>query len=67
MLKKIPPATSGTPLIVDGCAGLGGHSRAILNEFPTSRLVCIDRDPTVVYCIICTHDVDAGGASKSTD
>ncbi|KAK8814176.1 hypothetical protein WA158_008038 [Blastocystis sp. Blastoise] len=32
--------------IVDGTAGCGGHSKLILNEFKTSKLLCIDRDPT---------------------
>ena len=67
MLKRIPQATSGNHLLVDGCAGLGGHSKAILEAFPTSRLVCIDRDPTVLSCIIGYHEIDASGTSKSTD
>ena len=35
------------PLFIDGCAGLGGHSKALLDAFPSSTLLCIDRDPIV--------------------
>lgn len=41
-----------SPLFVDGCAGLGGHSRAILDAFPTSHLICIDRDPVVCSFVL---------------
>ncbi|KAG7399273.1 putative methyltransferase-like protein 15 [Phytophthora boehmeriae] len=33
---------------VDGTAGFGGHSRAILQHFPDAKLLCIDRDPEVL-------------------
>ncbi|GMG14569.1 unnamed protein product [Phytophthora fragariaefolia] len=33
---------------VDGTAGLGGHSRAILQSFPEAKLLCVDRDPEVL-------------------
>lgn len=48
MFRRIPQVgTATTPLLVDGCAGLGGHSKAILEAFPQSQLLCVDRDPTV--------------------
>ena len=46
-LGKSTIDTGSSPLFVDGCAGLGGHSRAILDAFPASHLICIDRDPVV--------------------
>ena len=46
-LGKAVIPNHGSPLFVDGCAGLGGHSKAILTSFPTSHLLCIDRDPIV--------------------
>ena len=52
-LKQAILPETGSSLFVDGCAGLGGHSAAILDAFPTSRLLCIDRDPSVFsmrYC-----------------
>lgn len=33
---------------VDGTAGFGGHSRAILQRFSDARLLCIDCDPEVL-------------------
>lgn len=51
-LKQAILPNTDSPLFVDGCAGLGGHSTAILDAFPTSRLLCIDRDPCVLYCAI---------------
>ena len=41
----IKPSTA--PLFIDGCAGLGGHSLAVLQSVPTARILCIDRDPSV--------------------
>ena len=35
-LKQAILPETGSPLFVDGCAGLGGHSAAILDAFPTS-------------------------------
>ena len=46
-LGKAVIPNHGSPLFVDGCAGLGGHSKAILTSFPTSHLLCVDRDPIV--------------------
>ncbi|EGZ11993.1 hypothetical protein PHYSODRAFT_441006, partial [Phytophthora sojae] len=34
--------------VVDGTAGFGGHSRALLQHFPDARLLCVDRDPEVL-------------------
>ncbi|KAG2521034.1 hypothetical protein BBO99_00006921 [Phytophthora kernoviae] len=34
--------------IVDGTAGFGGHSRAILQQFPDAKLLCVDRDPEIL-------------------
>eukprot|EP00644_Phytophthora_capsici_P012275 jgi/Phyca11/9515/fgenesh1_pm.PHYCAscaffold_38_\ len=33
---------------VDGTAGFGGHSKAILQHFPGAKLLCVDRDPEVL-------------------
>ncbi|KAG7383878.1 putative methyltransferase-like protein 15 [Phytophthora pseudosyringae] len=33
---------------VDGTAGFGGHSRALLQRFPDAKLLCVDRDPEVL-------------------
>ncbi|KAE9041620.1 hypothetical protein PR003_g4493 [Phytophthora rubi] len=33
---------------VDGTAGFGGHSRALLQHFPDAKLLCVDRDPEVL-------------------
>ncbi|QCE32218.1 16S rRNA (cytosine(1402)-N(4))-methyltransferase RsmH [Acetobacteraceae bacterium] len=35
-------------LYLDGTFGGGGYSRAVLNHFPTSKLVAIDRDHTAI-------------------
>jgi 16S rRNA C1402 N4-methylase RsmH len=32
---------------VDGTAGFGGHSRALLEHYDDAQLLCIDRDPEV--------------------
>ena len=52
-LKQAILPETGSPLFVDGCAGLGGHSAALLDAFPTSRLLCIDRDPSVLSMQSC--------------
>lgn len=33
---------------VDGTAGFGGHAKALLQHFPSAKLLCIDRDPEVL-------------------
>ncbi|KAL3658893.1 hypothetical protein V7S43_016036 [Phytophthora oleae] len=33
---------------VDGTAGFGGHSKAVLQHFPGAKLLCVDRDPEVL-------------------
>ncbi|KAJ8524862.1 hypothetical protein ON010_g16254 [Phytophthora cinnamomi] len=40
--------TSQPRHFVDGTAGFGGHSRAILQHFPDAKLLCVDRDPEVL-------------------
>lgn len=52
-LKQAILPETGSSLFVDGCAGLGGHSAALLDAFPTSRLLCIDRDPSVLSMQSC--------------
>ena len=49
-LSKTVVNAEHAPLFIDGCAGFGGHSVAILDFFPSSKLLCIDRDPSV--CIV---------------
>ncbi|GMF21840.1 unnamed protein product [Phytophthora lilii] len=45
--RKRPDAS--TPrFFVDGTAGFGGHSRALLQHFPDAKLLCVDRDPEVL-------------------
>ena len=38
-------AAGRTPIAVDGTLGMGGHTQAMLERFPTLRVVGIDRDP----------------------
>lgn len=47
VLELLTPAVAGVadPVVVDATVGLGGHARAILQRFPTVRLVGLDRDP----------------------
>lgn len=33
---------------VDGTAGFGGHSEALLARVPNAKLLCIDRDPNTL-------------------
>lgn len=40
-------AEKASPLIVDCTVGGGGHAAALLERFPSARLVGIDRDPNV--------------------
>ena len=46
-LAKTVVSAEQAPLFIDGCAGFGGHSVAILDFVPSSKLLCIDRDPSV--------------------
>lgn len=39
---------SRQPVIVDGTLGLGGHTAALLAEFPTVRIVGVDRDTSAI-------------------
>jgi len=39
-----PALTSESPLLVDATLGLGGHTEAFLEAFPTLRVLGIDRD-----------------------
>lgn len=41
-------SSSGERFFVDGTAGFGGHSRALLEREPSARLLCVDRDPEVL-------------------
>jgi 16S rRNA (cytosine1402-N4)-methyltransferase len=48
-LDLLAPALSGPDaVVVDATLGLGGHSEALLSEFPGIRLVAIDRDPAAL-------------------
>jgi 16S rRNA (cytosine1402-N4)-methyltransferase len=38
----------GEGTILDGTAGGGGHSEALLQAFPTCRIVAVDRDPEAI-------------------
>jgi len=41
----VDAAVGETPIIIDATLGLGGHSEALLERFPTLRVIGIDRDP----------------------
>ncbi|OQS01759.1 thioredoxin-like protein 4A [Achlya hypogyna] len=41
-------ASGGAALFVDGTVGLGGHSRLLLEAYPSAQLLCIDRDPQIL-------------------
>src|SRR2546428_2835588 len=48
LLQKVteflrPDGEDGT--LVDATVGLGGHAEALLERYPATRLVAIDRDP----------------------
>ena len=43
-----PAIMSGSGYLVDATLGMGGHSEAILAEFPNSRVVGFDRDPQAI-------------------
>jgi len=48
-LDLLGPALSEPgAVVVDGTLGLGGHSEALLREFPQARLVAVDRDPAAL-------------------
>jgi 16S rRNA (cytosine1402-N4)-methyltransferase len=44
----VPHAEGQGPVVVDATLGLGGHSEALLAEFPQARLIAIDRDPAAL-------------------
>ncbi len=52
VVQWFTPASAGW--IVDGTYGGGGHSRALLDEYPDVRVVGIDRDPDALARA--THD-----------
>ena len=43
-----PALTAPGAVVVDGTLGLGGHSEALLKNFPEARLVAVDRDPVAL-------------------
>ncbi|MFD7546648.1 16S rRNA (cytosine(1402)-N(4))-methyltransferase RsmH [Streptomyces sp. NPDC059578] len=45
LAPALQPATGPAPVVVDCTLGLGGHSEALLTEFPAARLIALDRDP----------------------
>lgn len=48
-LDMLAPALAGEgAVVVDATLGLGGHSEALLAEFPGVRLIGIDRDPAAL-------------------
>ncbi|KDO18885.1 methylase MraW [Saprolegnia parasitica CBS 223.65] len=42
-------ARTSPAVFVDGTAGLGGHSRLLLEAHPQAQLLCIDRDPQILH------------------
>ncbi len=49
VLDLIEPTVIGdSPVIVDGTLGLGGHTEAMLQRFPTVKVIGIDRDPAAI-------------------
>jgi 16S rRNA (cytosine1402-N4)-methyltransferase len=45
-LELLAPALGGeAPVVVDATLGMGGHSAALLEQFPALRLIALDRDP----------------------
>lgn len=45
-LQLLGPALGGAaPVVVDATLGMGGHSAALLDQFPALRLIALDRDP----------------------
>ncbi|GAA2153739.1 16S rRNA (cytosine(1402)-N(4))-methyltransferase RsmH [Kitasatospora kazusensis] len=48
-VDALAPAISAPgAVVVDGTLGLGGHSEALLTQFPEVRLVAVDRDPSAL-------------------
>ena len=47
-LAWLSPAGKGEPVFVDATFGAGGHSRAILERLPRSRIIAIDADPQAI-------------------
>lgn len=46
VLELLAPALGGPePVVLDATLGMGGHSAALLERFPSVRLVGLDRDP----------------------
>ncbi|WP_457033953.1 16S rRNA (cytosine(1402)-N(4))-methyltransferase RsmH [Kitasatospora sp. P5_F3] len=43
-----PAITAPGSVVVDATLGLGGHSEALLTQFPEIRLVAVDRDPAAL-------------------
>lgn len=43
-----PSVQSGSPVIVDATLGMGGHSEAMLAEFPNVKVIGFDRDPEAI-------------------
>ncbi|WP_082093514.1 16S rRNA (cytosine(1402)-N(4))-methyltransferase RsmH [Demequina sediminicola] len=43
-----PALTHDGAVVIDGTLGMGGHTEAILERCPTSRVVGIDRDPQAI-------------------
>lgn len=44
-----PVAQRDGAIIVDATLGMGGHSKALLQEFPTLRIIGLDRDQDALY------------------
>jgi 16S rRNA (cytosine1402-N4)-methyltransferase len=48
-LEVLAPAlVAPGAVVVDATLGLGGHSEALLREFPEARLIAVDRDPAAL-------------------
>lgn len=43
-----PALTGSNPIMVDATLGLGGHTEAALEAFPTLRVIAFDRDPSAI-------------------